>query len=251
LIITIVQARMSSSRLPGKVLRPILGRPMLALQLERIARSRRIGRLVVATSSGGDDDVIAEACAAWGVPCWRGALHDVLDRFYQAARHFAATQVVRLTADCPLTDWRVIDNVIERHVETNAEYTSNTVQRSFPVGLDTEIMRFEALEAAWRDATGQADREHVTRFIYTHPGRFQIEQVVQNDDFSPLRWTVDTPADFDLVRHVYEKLYLENPRFTTENILDLLKHRPDIAKVNASETALAVYRRLQSVQRRS
>jgi len=242
-IVTVLQARMSSTRLPGKVLRPILGRPMIAHQIDRIRRARLIGRLVVATSVRPEDDAVAEAAAAAGAECARGPLDDVLARFHGAVAG-RAEHVVRLTADCPLADWNVIDAAIARHLAAGADYTSNSVRRSFPVGLDVEVMTLAALEAAHREAEEPADREHVTRFLYRRPERFRIEQLVLAADLSPLRWTVDTPEDFALAAAVYGALHPAGPDFDRADVLDLLRARPDIAGLNADAAARALYRDL-------
>jgi spore coat polysaccharide biosynthesis protein SpsF len=221
-ILTIVQARMSSSRLPGKVLKPILGAPMMARQVERLRRARRIGDLVVATSTEPGDDVVAECADGLGCLTFRGSLADVLGRYAGALQaHGPADHVVRVTADCPLTDWRVIDRVIERHLETGADYTSNTVKRTFPKGLDVEVVRASRLLEAAHEATDPYEREHVTPFFYFRPERFRIVQVTQAVDQNPLRWTVDTAADFVFAESVYAALYPVQPDFLSEAILAL------------------------------
>jgi spore coat polysaccharide biosynthesis protein SpsF len=219
-ILTILQARMSSTRLPGKVMRPILGRPMMARQIERLRRARRIGDLVVATSVEAGDDVVADCAEELGCLVFRGSLADVLARYAGALeRHGPADHVVRVTADCPLTDWRVIDQVIERHLAAGADYTSNTVERTYPKGLDVEIVRAPLLLQAATEAKDPYEREHVTPFFYFRPERFRIEQVTQAVDQNLLRWTVDTPADFAFTEAVYQALYPTKPDFLSEDVL--------------------------------
>lgn len=221
-ILTIIQARMTSSRLPGKVLRPILGEPMMGRQIERLRRSRNLGRLVVATSTDPTDDVIATYCETIGVPTHRGSLQDVLGRYAGALEALGpADHVVRLTADCPLADWRVIDDCIALHLESGADYTSNTVDRWFPRGLDVEVFRSDLLPLIARDAADPYEREHVTPFFYRHPERFVLKQLVQDGYQGNLRWTVDTPEDFDFTTRVYETLYPRNPAFLSEDIVAL------------------------------
>lgn len=232
-MIGVLQARAGSSRLPGKVLRPLLGEPMLARQIERLRRCERIDRLVVATSMETSDDAIDALCHKLSINCYRGSLNDVLDRFYQAARDYGATQVVRLTGDCPLADPRIIDDVIVAHLEHGNDYTSNTLQPTYPDGLDVEVFRFTCLDVAWREATLSSQREHVTPFIYQHPERFRLENVRSVEDMSQLRWTVDEPEDFEFVRRVYEALYPVKPDFGTNEILDLLHRQPELATLNA------------------
>ncbi len=229
MILGILQARASSRRLPGKVLKPILGRPMLERQIERLRRALRLDRLVVATSSDASDDAIAALCGSLAVDCFRGSLDDVLDRFYQAARPYAPRAVVRLTGDCPLTDPRVIDQLIDMHLSGGFDYTSNVVQRSYPDGLDAEVMAFHCLVTAWREATLPSEREHVTPYIRSQRERYRFGDLVRPQDLSNQRWVVDDPQDFAFVSAIYEALYPENPAFTTVDILALLERRPDIA----------------------
>mgnify|MGYP001224303245 CR=1 FL=1 len=233
-MLAILQARTSSTRLPGKVLRPILGRPMLARQIERLQRSRHIGPLVVATSSEDSDHPLAALCAEIGIPCHRGALNDVLDRFYgAAAAQMPSEHVIRLTGDCPLADWQVIDACIDFHLAGNFDYSTNAFQPTFPDGLDIEVFRFRCLEEAWREAALPSEREHVTPFIHQRPVRYRIGHYRQERDLSWLRWTVDEPADFEVVDTIYRALYPANPAFTTADILDFLSRHPEVAALNS------------------
>jgi spore coat polysaccharide biosynthesis protein SpsF (cytidylyltransferase family) len=228
--LAILQARTSSSRLPGKVLMPILGRPMLQHEIDRIQRARSIEALVVATSADAADDPIAALCAAAGVACFRGSLHDVLDRVYQAARPHRPQIVVRLTGDCPLVDPAVIDGVVEFLREGGLDYA--VTDEAFPDGLDVEAIRFEVLEAAWRGATRASDREHVTLFVSRQPDRFRSGRFPAPRNLAGMRWTVDEPEDFELVRRVYEALYPRHPAFTTDDVLALLAAQPELAELN-------------------
>jgi len=221
-VLAVLQARMSSRRLPGKVLAPVLGLPMMQRQIERIRFSTTIDRLVVATSTMDEDDAIATLCNSVGQPCFRGPLDDVLGRFVGALDRFGpADHVVRLTADCPLIDWNVIDLCVLEHVASAADCTSNAIERSFPDGLDVEVIRASALRAAAAAAQDRESREHVTPFIYAHPETFRIRHITQSEDLANLRWTVDRPDDMAFVREVYALLYERNPRFTTKDILNL------------------------------
>jgi len=219
--LAVLQARMSSTRLPGKVMAPVLGEPMIGRQLERLARSARIDRLVVATSDDPSDDPLAAYCRGLGYAVVRGSLADVLDRFHAALQAVPqADTVVRLTADCPLADWAVIDALIDHHHATGADYTNNTApERTFPHGLDAEVMRREVLERAWRDADDPYDREHVTPYIYRRPEAFRIESLSRTPSLATLRWTVDLPEDLEFVREVYERLYPIDPAFKTDDIV--------------------------------
>jgi len=230
MILGILQARASSRRLPGKVLKPILGRPMLERQIERLRRSRRMDRLVVATSTDASDDAIAALCKTLTVDCFRGSLDDVLDRFYQAARQYAPRAVVRLTGDCPLADPSVIDELIETHCREGYDYTANILPpRQIPDGLDVEVIAMSCLETTWHEAKLPSEREHVTPFIYNHRERFRFEWQRLATDLSRLRWVVDEPEDFEFVSAIYEALYPVNPTFSTADVLALLERRPDIA----------------------
>jgi spore coat polysaccharide biosynthesis protein SpsF len=229
--LAILQARPSSRRLPGKVLADVLGQPMLARQIERVARAKRVDELVVATSDEPSDDGIAALCRELGVACFRGSLDDVLGRFYAAAAAQSPrpAHVVRLTGDCPLADPALIDAVIELHLSSGADYTSNALERRFPDGLDVEAMRFEALEAAQREARGAAQREHVTPYLYEHPGRFALASLRCERDLAALRFTVDEPADLRFVQRVYAALYPANPAFGWRDVLALVERDPAFA----------------------
>jgi spore coat polysaccharide biosynthesis protein SpsF len=224
--LAILQARMTSSRLPGKVMAPILGEPMIGRQLERLARSARIGRIVVATSTDPSDDPLAAYVGGLGHLVFRGSLADVLDRFAGAmALVPEADTVVRLTADCPLADWQVIDATIDRYRDAGADYASNTpAVRTYPHGLDTEVMRRSALEQACREATDPYEREHVTPFIYRRPDLFKLAYLSQSPSRANLRWTVDFPEDLAFVRDVYERLYPGNPAFTSADVEALARN---------------------------
>lgn len=232
--LAILQARLSSSRFPGKVLRPILGQPMLFRQTERLRRCQAFERLVVATSVDPSDDTLAAECAARGIACSRGSLSDVLDRFIQSALPYQPETVVRLTGDCPLSDPALIDEVIRYFHAGNYDYVSNCVPPTFPDGLDVEVMRFACLEQAGREAVLPSEREHVTSFLAARPERFRPGTYVAAVDRSGLRWTVDEPEDFEFVRLVYEKLYPIKPDFTTDDILNLLERYPDLQSVNST-----------------
>ena len=234
MILAILQARMSSSRLPGKVLKPVLGEPMILRQIERIRQSRRIGRLVMATSTDPSDDVLVEVCEKQGVECARGCLEDVLDRFYQVARKTAPEHVVRLTGDCPLLDPDVMNDVIAFHLAGQFDYTSNALDElTFPNGLDVEALRFRCLEQAWREARLPSEREHVTPYLYNHRDLFRMGDYRGERDLSHMRWTVDEPEDLDFVQRVYQALYPANPRFRMREILALIEREPALARINS------------------
>jgi spore coat polysaccharide biosynthesis protein SpsF len=232
MILAVVQARVSSSRLPGKVLLPILGKPMLQLHLERLRRMKMADELVVATSDGVSDDPLAGFCRQLGVSCFRGSLEDVLDRFYQAAREYRPAHVVRLTGDCPLADPALIDEIVRYHIEGGYDYTSNTITPTYPDGLDAEVVRFECLETAWREARLPSQREHVTPFIWSQPDRFKLANYENEEDLSDLRWTVDEPQDFELIEMIYRELYPDKPDFDRADVLRLVRSKPELQDVN-------------------
>lgn len=232
-VIAILQARISSKRLPGKVLEPVLGEPMLARQIERVTRAREFAELVIATSDRPEDDPIAELAGRLGVGCFRGALDDVLDRVYRAARQWHAEHVVRLTADCPLADPHVIDRVIRLHLDDGLDYTANIFPPTWPDGLDVEVVRFRCLEEAWREARLPSEREHVTYYLQTRPERYRRANVEGERNVSHLRLTVDEPKDLELVRRIYGALYPADPAFTTADVLTLIEAEPELARINA------------------
>ena len=233
MILAILQARVSSTRLPGKVLKPLLGQPMILRQIERLKRARAIDRLIVATSVGPEDDALADLCRQNGLECFRGSLDDVLDRFYQAAKGVQATHVMRLTGDCPLVDPEILDALIRLHLVEGNDYSNNTLEPCFPDGLDAEIMTLPCLEMTWQEAVLPSQREHVTSFIYQNPQRFKLGVLKGSRDFSGLRWTVDEPEDFVFVSRIYEALYPRNPAFGFQAILDYLEEDPDLQALNS------------------
>ena len=231
--IAILQARSSSSRLPGKVLLPILGAPMLARQIDRIVRAKSLDGLVVATSTATDDDAIEALCGNMNIDCFRGALHDVLDRVNSCATAFGADQVVRLTGDCPLADPGVIDRVVEAHTDTKSDYTSNVYPPTWPDGLDVEIIRRDVLAIAAAEARLPSEREHVTPFVVNRGDRFALSNVETAPDRSDLRLTVDEPRDFEFVSRIYEALLPAKPEFDIDDVFALLDVHPQMLGINA------------------
>jgi spore coat polysaccharide biosynthesis protein SpsF (cytidylyltransferase family) len=234
MILAILQARVSSSRLPGKVLKPILGKPMLFLQIERVMRCRRIDLLVVATSTDRSDDILAQQCAERGILIYRGSLSDVLDRFLGAAQKYQPDAVVRLTGDCPLADWEVIDLTISTYLNGDYDYLSNIDPPTYPDGLDVEIISYRALIEAAAQARLPSEREHVTLFARNRPDRYRIGSVKQEVNLASLRWTVDEPEDLEFVRAVYKELYPSKHDFNTSDILALIERRPELSVINSN-----------------
>lgn len=232
MILAILQARISSSRLPGKVLKSILTKPMIIHEIERIQNSRTIDQLILATSTDQSDDLLAEVCLEHGVEVYRGSLGDVLDRFYQSAIKYQPDHIVRLTGDCPVIDWTIIDNVIDLHLKEQNDYTSNTLQPTYPDGLDVEVCAFKTLQSAWQNTVLPSEREHVTLYIHQHPEQFRLGGLTNASDLSALRWTVDEPEDFVFVTKIYEELYARNNKFTMDDILKLLAKKPNLQMIN-------------------
>jgi spore coat polysaccharide biosynthesis protein SpsF (cytidylyltransferase family)/UTP-glucose-1-phosphate uridylyltransferase len=204
MILAIVQARMSSSRLPGKVLKPILGKPILAYEIERIKKSKRIDKIVLATSVNKDDDPLEELAKSLKIGCFRGDLENVLKRYYDCATLYKANIIVRLTGDCPVIDPEIIDQVIELHLKTNSDYTSNTLYRTFPDGLDVEVFNYKTLERIYKNAKTPEELEHVTKYIHNHKNEFKLQNFKNDIDYSYLRWTLDTIDDFYFFKRLYE-----------------------------------------------
>lgn len=230
-----VQARMGSTRLPGKVLEKVLGRPLLDFLLERLAQSKEIDGIAVLTTTQAADNVIAAFCRERNIPCFRGSEEDVLSRYYEAALERRPDAIVRITADCPLIDPDIVDEVVKTFREnfTVVDYVSNSLERTFPLGLDVEVFSFDALERAYREAKLPEEREHVTVYLYRHPKLFRLKNVAHVPSLAQHRWTVDTPEDFTLVELMLENLYKKNPRFRLKDMLHLIEEHPKWSHINA------------------
>jgi spore coat polysaccharide biosynthesis protein SpsF len=238
---------MGSSRLPGKVMLPLAGEPLLVRMVERVRAARLSGTVVVAVTVAPGDDVLVKLCRKKGLLCFRGHPTDLLDRHYQVARRFEADVVVKIPSDVPLIDPRIIDRVMGAFfVDPDAyDYVSNLHPPTYPDGNDVEVMRMSALETAWREARRDLEREHTTPFLWENPGRFRLCNVAWETglDYSMShRWTIDYREDYCFIRAVYEALYPQNPRFGIEDILALLERRPDIAAQNARYAGVNWYR---------
>lgn len=231
-VVAIIQARMGSTRFPGKCLADICGQPMLGRVIDRVRRARLVDEVIVATTDCPGDDSIALFCFREGIRCFRGAEHDVLDRFYQAANAVAAHAVVRITADCPLIDPAVIDRIISKFNEGNHEYVSNTLRYTFPDGLDAEVFSFSALRRAWEQSGKASEREHVTPYLKTSSFRRANFECDGQDSLAQLRWTVDREEDLNLVREIYS--HFGHLDFGYEDVVQLLRERPLIAELQTS-----------------
>lgn len=235
-VVAIIQARMSSTRLPGKVLKTASGRTMLDRMLERVRQSRTVNQVIVATTTDPSDDPIVRACRRYGAEVFRGSLPDVLDRYYQAAKLYQAEIIVRLTGDCPLIDPILIDEVVLALIEHRVDFACNRLpppfSRTYPIGLDVEACTFQALESAWLNADQKHEREHVLPYLYAVPGRFTILQLNHTEDLGHLRWTLDTPEDLKLLRRVYRYFKGRND-FSWLQVLKLWREKPEMFEVNA------------------
>lgn len=240
----VIQARTGSSRLPGKVLLPLAGAPLLVRMVERVKSARTNADVVVATTVDPADVTVATICEDHGIACFRGHPTDLLDRHFRAAEAHGAELVVKIPSDCPLIDPRIIEQVLAA-VEDGDDFVSNLHPATFPDGNDVEVMRFAALECAWREATAPHEREHTTPFLWDQPERFRIRNVrwERGEDYSMShRFTIDYAEDYDFVRAVFDALWPESPMFSLEDILDLLQRRPEIYALNAQHRGVNWYR---------
>lgn len=233
--VIIVQARMGSTRLPGKILKKVLEKPLLAYQIERLHRVTLADEIVIATTTNALDQKVVDFCQLEQIPFFRGSEDDVLSRYYEAAKHFDANVVVRVSGDCPLIDPQIVDKVIGFYVQhyPTYHYVSNTLERTYPRGLDVEVFSLSALEQAAKASTRPEEREHVTPYIYRHPELFALANVTHRSNESHHRWTVDTRDDFQLIAEILKTFYPKNPNFTMDDILELLKNHPDWMHINA------------------
>ncbi|MFH0920127.1 MAG: glycosyltransferase family protein [Fibrobacterota bacterium] len=233
-IVATIEARMKSSRLPGKVLRPILGRPMLELLVERVRRAKKVDEVVIATVADSSCDPIVEMAQKNGISFFRGSEDDVLDRVLQAALHASADTIVELTGDNPLVDPGIIDRTIECYLESKADYCSSHLNRHLPLGMDVQVFSTAVLKKVSTLTNAQRDREHVSLFIYEHPELFKLVKFESGlkGDYSSLRLTVDTKEDFLLASDIFMELYGRNPVFTLVDILALLKSKPGLFERN-------------------
>ncbi len=235
--VAIIQARTNSSRLPGKVLLDLGGKPLLAWAVNRASRASTIDRVLVATTTDPSDDAVETFCQAHGCACFRGSQFDVLDRYYQAGRQAGAQTIVRLTADCPLIDAEEIDRTVRLFFERQADFACNRLpppwKRTTPVGLDTEVCSMAGLERAWREAAAKYEREHVMPFFYDVPGRFKVAVADMTPDYSHLRWTVDTAADLELLRRIVAH-FPGRDDFSWREVLELMEREPELAQINAA-----------------
>lgn len=234
-VVAIVQARMGSTRLPGKVLKKVAGEPLLYYLIERLKKAKLINQIIIATTEKPEDDKIIDFCMEQKLPFFRGSEENVLSRFYHAAFDYSGEVIIRVTSDCPLIDPEVVDQVVKIILNRYPEidYASNTIERTFPRGLDVEAFTFNALQKAYIEANSPEELEHVTYYIYSNPKEFNIKSLKGKENNSDLRLTVDTPEDFELISLIINKLQDKNPNYRTSDIVKLLEEHPEWKEINA------------------
>lgn len=230
-VVVIIQARTGSTRLENKVMHEIEGKTVLEHVIDRMCQCQTVDEVVVATTLEKRDLEIVKICAQLGVRVYCGAEEDVLDRYYQAAKLVKAESIVRITADCPMHDWRIVDEIVNIYLEKGVDYASNTIRPTYPDGIDAEVFKFSALQKAWREAKMSSDREHVTQYLIRSKeiSKYSVENEV---DYADERWTLDTAEDEVFIREVYAKLYEKNPYFGMEEVVQILEKHPELRKIN-------------------
>ncbi|MDX2001033.1 MAG: glycosyltransferase family protein [Chitinophagales bacterium] len=246
-ILTVIQARTGSTRLPGKVMLPLVGKPLLVRMVERVKAAKLAGRVVVATTTMPQDDTVVELCGAEGWEVFRGHPENCLDRHYQAGVEYNADTVIKIPSDCPLIDPQVIDKVIAFYLDHTGEYdfVSNLHPATYPDGNDVEIMTMEALRIAWENASLEMEMQHTTPYIWERPQQFRLANVAWETglDYSMShRFTIDYQEDYDFIKAVYDELHPRNAMFGLQDILDLLEQRPDIYAINNHYAGVNWYR---------
>ena len=228
----ILQGRIGSTRLPGKVFLPLVGKPVMQHVYERVLHCRNIDRIIVATSNERKDDCIVDLFDGLGVPVFRGSEADPLDRYYQAASHYGVQHVVRIMADCPLVDPEVVDEVIEKYFDGGYDFCY--LGGEFPTGLDTTVFSYKALERCWKEAQRQSERDHITFYMTNNPDLFNIGVYEKFKGLLHHRWVMDHEADYNLVVEIYKALYESGKLFGYRDVLELLEERPQLFEINAA-----------------
>ncbi|PIT89244.1 MAG: hypothetical protein COU27_01350 [Candidatus Levybacteria bacterium CG10_big_fil_rev_8_21_14_0_10_36_7] len=230
--IAIIQARTNSSRLPKKVLLDLCGKTVLERVIERVSDAKKIDQVIVTTTTKKEDNIITEICQKNNIKYSRGKEEDVLDQFYQAAKLYRASNIVRITADCPMIDPEIIDKTIDLYQKEKAGYAVNGIPNSFPEGINVEVFSFSALEKAWHNTHLKSEREHVTIYLWKNPDIFNKKSLINKVNLSDHRWVIDYPEDYQFVKKVFDKLYPQNPKFRMNDILNFLEANPEITKIN-------------------
>ncbi|UOE51714.1 glycosyltransferase family protein [Mucilaginibacter sp. SMC90] len=246
-ILIVVQARMASSRLPGKVMLPILGKSLLARMIERLQMIRYEAGIIIATSEMPDDDIIINEAINIGIPYYRGSLNNLLDRHYQAAKLYNADIILKIPSDCPLIDPRIVDDVLDYFFDNREafDFVSNLHPATYPDGNDVEIMTMQCLTKAWESANRTLELEHTTPYIWENPHLFRIGNVIWPADLDysmSHRFTIDYAEDYYFIERVFRELYANNPQFSCDDILNLLNQKPEIYNINAQYAGVNWYR---------
>jgi len=234
-IVATIEARMASTRLPGKIMLPFAGKPDLEMMIERLKRSQTVDEIVVATTTNTKDDAIAEVCRRLKISYYRGSEEDVLKRLVEAGKSVNADIIVETTSDCPVIDWRHIDYLVNLFFSGNYDYVSNIIERSFPRGFDVQVFPLSLLEKVEKDVKDYVYREHPTFYIYTHPEQFKLKNwKAAGKMFWPdLRVTLDTKEDYQVLSEIFDHLYPVNPDFSAEDVVDFLLNHPEIVRINS------------------
>lgn len=241
MIAAIIQARTGSTRLPNKVFKILCDKPLIWHVVNRLKKSKRIDKIIIATTTNVNDDKLQNWAIDNNVDCFRGDELDVLDRFYKAASVFQIDTIVRITADDPFKDATVIDRVVDLYESESLDFAYNNNPPSFPEGLDTEVFSYNALEKAAKNAIDTFDREHVTQYFYKNAAIFKQSCLQHTADISNLRWTIDTQEDWDMTEIVYNRLFKKNNHFDMYEILELLDQEPEISEINSDVKRSTMY----------
>lgn len=231
--VAIIQARMGSIRLQGKILKKLCGKEVLLHIVERVKESRYIDKIIVATTESLNDDEVYKFCLKNNIDCFRGSESNVLERFYKCAEKYSADVIVRITADDPLKDSHIIDKGLNIFLENRYDYVSNTIKPTYPEGIDIEIFSFEALKKAYYEATLMSEKEHVTPYIWKNKEKFKVYNFENNIDLSYMRWTLDTEDDFNFINKIYQELYRSYEIFHMEDVIHLLDIKPELMSINS------------------
>ena len=230
--IAIIQARMGSTRLPGKILKKINDKAILDYVIDRLRFCKRLDNIVLATSTSREDDILEQYSIEKKIDYFRGSEEDVLSRYYHTAKKYKADIIVRVTSDCPLIDPEIVDNVINKHISNKADYTSNVIKRTYPRGLDTEVFNFDVLSEAYKNANDKYQQEHVTSYMIEHPEKFKLQNIEAKGKLKrpDIRITVDTEEDFELIKKIL--LHFEGISFKAEDVIDFLDKNPELYEIN-------------------
>ena len=243
-IVAIIQARTGSTRLPNKILLPIIEKPLIWHIFNRLSFCNKINKAILATTINSNDDILVDWAIKSNIEYFRGSENNVLERYYETAKKFEADIIVRITADDPFKDPQIIDKVIEMLISKDLDFAYNNNPPTFPEGLDTEVFTFKALETAYQMSIDNFEKEHVTQYFYKNKSQFKQDNFSNLENLSHLRWTIDTDKDLEMTRMVYEELYKESYIFFSDDILNLIRMKPEISKINQSEKRSEMYKNL-------